>query len=126
MNTLHSLDDGSLSFLISAFVITWIVALTPPLVIRYAIARHPLSKRAASWIAAGWCGALWIADQILIHSEGGQAGKITAIYIVMFGVTRWVMNRGHTGPSSIHVETSPTNLNDSVQFDSSQRQQSAC
>ena len=94
-NSTLSHDIPSPSILAIAFVFTWALGLTPPLVVRYAIARRPLSKKAASWIAGGTCALFWMAEQVALHSDGEQTGKMTAVWIIMFLVSRWIMSRGY-------------------------------
>jgi hypothetical protein len=93
------LDDPPtliLTFLVS-FVITWGVGLTPPLVVRYAIVRRPLSRKNASWIAAGFSAFFWIAFLLLNHALGEKPGR-GVVWIIMFFVARWIMSRGYTAP----------------------------
>jgi hypothetical protein len=81
--------------LLGNLVITWSVGITPPLVIRYALIRRPLSKKAASWLAAGFSAFFWIAFLMLNHAVDQKSGT-GAVWVIMFFVARWIMSRGHT------------------------------
>ena len=88
-------DDQTLLIitLVVGFIVTWGLGLTPPLVIRYAIVRRPLSRKAASWIAAGSSAFLWVAFAALNVALGEEPGT-GVVWFVMFFVARWIMSRG--------------------------------
>lgn len=88
-------DDQTLLIitLVVSFIVTWGLGLTPPLVIRYAIVRRPLSRKAASWIAAGSSVFLWVAFAALNVALGEEPGR-GVVWFVMFFVARWIMSRG--------------------------------
>lgn len=101
-------DIPSPSILAIAFVFTWVVGLAPPLVVRYVIARRSLSKTMASWIAGGTCALFWMAEQVAFN-DGEQAGKVTAVWIIMFCVSRWIMSRGYIESPSDGVSADASN-----------------
>jgi hypothetical protein len=87
--------DHQLSTLnpVASLVITWSLGITPPLLVRYALVRRPLSKRAASWLAAGFSAFFWIAFLSLNHALDQKPGT-GAVWVIMFFVARWIMSRG--------------------------------
>lgn len=87
-----------------SFIGTWSLGLTPPLLIRYAFMRRPLSRKASSWIAAGFSAFLWIAFLALHHPLGEKPGN-GAVWVIMFFVARWIMSRGYVSPSSTPDES---------------------
>lgn len=100
-------SNGTSSFILALFVnfvVTWGMGLTPPLVVRYAIVRRPLSPKAASWIAAISSASFWIAFIAINDALGGKPGT-GAVWIIMFFVARWIMSHGHVGPSLSRAET---------------------
>ena len=94
---LVSPDDPLWLILVSALgalVLTWGLGLAPILLIRYAVARRPLSRRAATKIAAGSCAFFWILYRLL---EVGLGEKPTSgiAWLLVFFVARWIMCRGY-------------------------------
>jgi hypothetical protein len=87
-------DDPALLILtlIVSLILTWGIGLAPPLLIRYAFARRPLSKKVASWIAASSSVFFWMAFRVL-HSALNEKPGSGAVWIVMFFVARWIMSR---------------------------------
>jgi hypothetical protein len=98
-------DDPSMLILtlVVSFLITWGLGLTPPLVIRYAIVRRPLTKKTASWIAAGFSAFFWLAFLALNNALGEKPGT-GVVWIIMFFVARWIMSRGHVPEPQSAVE----------------------
>ena len=95
-------DDQTLLIitLVVSFIVTWGVGLTAPLVIRYAIIRRPLSRKAATWIAAGSSAFLWLAFQSLHHALGEEPGR-GFVWVLMFFVARWIMSRGYDSAATL-------------------------
>jgi hypothetical protein len=89
-------DDNTNMILILtvSFIVTWVLGLAPPLVVRYLIARRPLIKKTASWIAAGFSAFFWISFLLLNETLGEESGTGT-VWIIVFFVSRWIMSRGY-------------------------------
>jgi len=89
-------DDPPLLILtlVLSFIITWGVGLTPPLLIRYAFVRRPLSRKSASWIAVGFSVFFCMAF-LAINSALGEKPGNGVVWIIMFFVARWIMSRGY-------------------------------
>ena len=64
--------------IIVSFVLTWGIGLIPPLVIRYAIVRKPLSK---GW-AIGLVVFLWMVNIIIFTALGSQSKTHAALFLV--------------------------------------------
>ena len=98
-------DDNQLLILTLAvsFIITWGLGLAPPILIRYAFARRPLSRKAATWIAAGFSAFFWMAFLILKSALGEKPGT-GAVWIIMFFVARWIMSRGYVPAPPVEEE----------------------
>jgi hypothetical protein len=106
-SSLLAYDDNQLLILtlFGSLIVTCSVGTTPPLLIRYALVRHPLSKKAASWLAAGFSAFFWIAFFSLNHSLDQKPG-IGVVWVIMFFVARWIMSRGHVALPTIAGEKS--------------------
>lgn len=83
--------------LVVSFVLTWGLGLTPPLLIRYAFVRRPLSKKAASWVAAGFSAFFWMGFRLFSAALGERPGT-GFVWIIVFFVARWIMSRGYVRP----------------------------
>jgi hypothetical protein len=66
-----------LAVLIVSFIITWSVGLTPPLLIRYAFIRKPISKKAAIPIVISFC----ILNIFLFTAIGSQSKSHFALFL---------------------------------------------
>jgi len=99
-------DDPPLLILTLAvsFIITWGVGLTPPLLIRYAFVRRPMSKKAALWVAAGFSAFFWMVFLILESAFGEKPGTGT-VWIIMFFAARWIMSRGYVPVPTVEEQT---------------------
>jgi hypothetical protein len=97
--------DRQLSTLtvVASLIVTWGVGITPPLLIRYALLRRPLSKKAASWLAAGFSAFFWIGFLGLNHALNQKPGT-GLVWIIMFFVARWIMSRGQVANPTIAGE----------------------
>jgi hypothetical protein len=63
---------GLVVAVVVSFLITWSVGLLPPLLIRYAILRRPMTRKVATAIAAGLCACFWLGFRIMIASMGDR------------------------------------------------------
>lgn len=84
-----------ISLIAVSFFFTWGVGLTPPLLIRYAFLRRPLSKKASSWTSAGLSVLFWTAITLLRAASGEKLGAGVISVIIYFLLARWVMSRGY-------------------------------
>lgn len=64
--------------IIVSFILTWGIGLIPPLIIRYAIVRKPLSK---GW-AIGVTAFLWMVNIIIFTALGSQSKTHAALFLV--------------------------------------------
>lgn len=74
--------------LIGSLFFTWIIGLTPPLVLRYLIIGKPLSK---GW-AISVCGLFWIVNMVIFIALGSKSKTHTALYLVAL-VSYWILHR---------------------------------
>jgi hypothetical protein len=80
--------------LLSSFVVTWVVGLSPALIARYLIYKEPLPRKAANWIAGISSFSFWLIFLLIIAAAEQQRVGNGAVWVLMFFVSRWVMNRG--------------------------------
>lgn len=73
-------------------VISWVVGLSLPLVVRYVFARRRLSRQTASWIAAGWSICLWLVGIVISTAIGERPSGSCGFHIILFFVTQWLMS----------------------------------
>jgi hypothetical protein len=71
-----------------SFLITWGIGLLPPVLIRYAIIRRPLSK----WVAIAVCAVFWFTNIIIFTALGSQSKTHAALYLVAF-VSYWILRK---------------------------------
>ena len=71
-----------------SFVITWGIGLLPPLLMRYAIIRRPLSK----WVSIAVCTVFWFVNIIIFTAMGSQSKTHAALYLVAF-VSYWILRK---------------------------------
>jgi|SaaInlStandDraft_4_1057021.scaffolds.fasta_scaffold78335_2 hypothetical protein len=71
-----------------SFLITWSIGLLPPVLIRYAIIRRPLSK----WVAIAVCAVFWFANIIIFTALGSQSKTHAALYLIAF-VSYWILRK---------------------------------
>ena len=80
--------------LLSNFAVTWVIGLSPALISRYLIYKEPLPKKTANWIAAIFSISFWMIFLLIIAAAEQQRVGNGAVWVLMFFVSRWVMNRG--------------------------------
>lgn len=71
-----------------SFVITWSIGLLPPVLIRYAIIRRPLSK----WVAIAVCALFWFVNILIFTALGSQSKAHAALYLIAF-VSYWILRK---------------------------------
>src|SRR3989344_573269 len=72
-----------------SFVITWSIGLLPPLIIRYAILKHPI----AMWPAIGTCALFWVINIVLFTAMGSQNKAHFALVLIAF-MSYWILRQG--------------------------------
>jgi hypothetical protein len=120
-----------------SFIVTGSLGLTPPLLIRYAFLKRPISKKTSSWLAASFCVFFWIAFCVFITAfgyrlsialgcvwdrgvfvdlYGAGAGlelfnqTVWLVWGITFFVGRWIMSCGYVASTSdtVPATESPT------------------
>ena len=74
--------------LIGGLLLTWIIGLTPPFVLRYLVIEKPLSN---VW-AISVCGLLWIVNMIIFIALGSKSKTHTALLLIAL-VSYWILHR---------------------------------
>ncbi|MFY2507826.1 hypothetical protein ACN3E9_05970 [Vibrio pectenicida] len=83
-----------------SFVITWSIGLLPPVLIRYAIMRRPLSK----WVAIVVCAVFWFINIIIFTALGSQSKTQAALYLIAF-VSYWILRKESKSTTSSEENT---------------------
>ena len=73
-----------------SFVLTWIIGLTPPLVIRYVLLKKPIEKGPA----IGICAFFWFVNIILFSALGSKSKTHTALTLVAFVSYKLLRKKG--------------------------------
>lgn len=89
------MHDLSVGAMIVGIVFSWIVGLTPPLLIRYAWVKAPLGNRPA----AGLCLAFWVINYGWSSVLDGADRSYGALLLVAFA-SYWILRKGHASPSA--------------------------
>jgi len=80
--------DFSTIDLIGSFLLTWVIGLMPPLLLRYLIIGKPLSK---GW-AISICGLFWFINMAIFIALGSKSKSHTALILVAM-VSYWILHR---------------------------------
>lgn len=75
-------------------IVTWVIGLTPPLVIRHAIVGRPLGKRAATVIAICQCGLFWLGFRAVEYAEHQKFMTKGFVWFFIFFAAREIMTAG--------------------------------
>ena len=67
-----------LASLLFGLIITWIIGLTPPIIIRFVILKRPLKRNAA----IGICAGLWVFNLILFFALGSKSKTHGALVLI--------------------------------------------
>jgi TPR repeat protein len=80
---------GSMDFpsILISFLITWIIGLTPPLILRYAVAKRPFSKWAATGLAIAFCLVNTFVFILL-----GSKSKTHAVCLTIAFISYWILS----------------------------------
>lgn len=81
--------EYSFGNLLFSFLLTWVIGLIPPLLIRYALLRRPLSKG----VSIGLCVVFWVANVIVFVALGSKSKTHGALTLVAF-VSYWIYTSG--------------------------------
>ena len=82
---------------IFSIIFTWGIGLAPALIARYLWFKRPLPRRTANWIAGVSCAVFWVGARALNAAARVEPEDTTRgfVWVVVFFVSRWLMNRGH-------------------------------
>jgi hypothetical protein len=83
---------GAVLNIVASIILTWVIGLAPPLVIRYAILKRPMNK----WPAIGTCASFWILNVILFTALGSQSKTHAALGLVAFA-SYWLLRKAEKG-----------------------------
>lgn len=89
------MHDLSVSAMIVGIALSWVVGLTPPLLIRYVWLKAPLGN----WPAAGLCLLLWIINFGWSSVLGGAGRAYGALSLVAFA-SYWILRKDRSPRSS--------------------------
>lgn len=70
--------DFSAIDLLGSFFVTWVIGLTPPLVLRYLIIGKPLLK----WSAIAVCGLFCVINLFIFIALGSQSKTHSAVFLI--------------------------------------------
>lgn len=82
------MEDFTATTLIFSIIITWTIGLLPPLLIRYAFLRRPMTKKSAIGISA----IFWFLNIILFTAMGSKSKTHTALLLIAY-VSYWILRR---------------------------------
>lgn len=82
------MNEWSSTNLLISIVLTWVIGLTPPLIIRHAVLKRPLDK----WPAIGICVLFWFLEIALFSALGSQS-KTHGATALMAIVSFWILRR---------------------------------
>lgn len=82
------MHELSILEIILSIAITWIIGLTPPLIIRHVIVKHPLNK----WPAVGICAFFLFFNIALFTGMGSQSKTHAALFLVAY-VSFWILRK---------------------------------
>jgi len=94
---MYELDPVDIVF---SFVLTWVIGLTPPLVIRYAIVKGPMDK----WPAFGACAFFWFFNLFLFIFLGSQSKSHGVLIFIAF-VSYWILRKKETAKELAQYST---------------------
>lgn len=66
--------------LVLSLILTWVIGLAPPLLIRFNFNKAPIGK----WPAVGTCTVLWFLNVMLFTALGSQSKTHGALTLVAF------------------------------------------
>jgi len=78
-----------------SFIVTWVLGLTPAVLVRYVVVRRPIEHKAATWIAAAYCTLFWLAFQAINTATEEKSGT-GFVWVLVFFMARWIMTRRTT------------------------------
>ena len=80
------MTDLNASVLAVSFVLTWVIGLAPPLLIRYVFIKRRINK----WPAIGACIFFWVINVVIFTAMGSQSKTHGALLFVAF-VSYWIL-----------------------------------
>ncbi|MCK5374145.1 MAG: hypothetical protein KAJ40_02565 [Alphaproteobacteria bacterium] len=86
-----------------AFLVTWGIGLTPPLLIRYALYRRPLNK----WPAIGYCALLFFVNIVIFTALGSESKTHSALVLIALVSYYILKKRGKESPATINSVDKP-------------------
>jgi len=94
--------EFSATELILSFLFTWVVGLTPPVLIRFTFLKRPIEK----WPAIGICVLIWVCNIVLFTALGSRSKTHGALLLIAF-VSYAILRRQGKSPDheAISVET---------------------
>ena len=80
------MDDIGIGSIVLSVAFSWVVGLTPPLLIRFVFLREPIGH----WPAVGICGLFWVFNFVLSSAIGGTGGRYGALLLVALAAY-WIL-----------------------------------
>ena len=74
------MTEFDVSTIILSFIITWTIGLLPPVLIRFAFLKRPITK----WPAIGLCTILWLGNIVLFSAMGSQSKTHIVLFLIAF------------------------------------------
>lgn len=96
----------SVSDLLFSFVLTWVIGLAPPVLIRFTLLKHPMEKK----FAIGTCFFFWVLNIVLFTALGSKSKTHAALLLIAFvsyAILRHQDNSPNSGAVSVHTKLNP-------------------
>jgi len=95
------MDDIGIGSVVLSVAFSWVVGLTPPLLIRLLFLREPIGH----WRAVGICSLFWVFNFVLSSTIGGTSGRHGALLLVALAAY-WIL-RTSFSPHTLLTRRSP-------------------
>jgi hypothetical protein len=92
---------------ILSIIFTWVIGLTPPLLIRYTFVKHPIAK----WPAIGICAFFWVCNITLFIALGSKSKSHTVLLLIAW-ISYWILRKENKiqKPNSVQADPIPPPL----------------
>ena len=80
------MDDIGIGSIVLSVAFSWVIGLTPPLLIRLVFLREPIGH----WLAVGICSLFWVFNFVLSSTIGGTSGRHGALLLVALAAY-WIL-----------------------------------
>ena len=95
------MDDVGIGSIVLSVAFSWVLGLTPPLLIRFVFLREPIGH----WPAVGICSLFWAVNFVLSSAIGSTSGRHGALLLVALAAY-WIL-RTSFSPHTSRTRQSP-------------------